>query len=95
MIDDTFVTGRIGLSGAHPFVAHFRYVKALEDAKTIAKQTIPAPAKPLAQFWMPFAKKHTEAFYSSAKPLMDDIAQAYIAVPVSYTHLRLNTNSPT
>ena len=29
---------------------------------------------------LPFARKHTEAFYSSAKPLMDDIAQAYIAV---------------
>ena len=28
MIDDTFVTGRIGLSGEHPFVDHFRYVKA-------------------------------------------------------------------
>ena len=80
MIDDTFVTGRIGLSGEHPFVDHFRYVKALEDEKTIAKQTIPAPAQTLAQFWMPFARKHTEAFYSSAKPLMDDIAQAYIAV---------------
>ena len=64
----------------HPFVDHFRYVKALEDEKTIAKQTIPAPAQTLAQFWMPFARKHTEAFYSSAKPLMDDIAQAYIAV---------------
>lgn len=43
MIDDTFVTGKgTGLSGEHPFVDHFRYVKALEDEKTIAKQTIPA-----------------------------------------------------
>ena len=74
MIDDTFVTGKIGLAGEHPFVDHFRYVKALEDERTVAKQTIPAPAQTLAQFWMPFARKHTEAFYGSIEPLMDDIA---------------------
>ena len=85
MIDDTFVTGRIGLSGEHPFVDHFRYVKALEDEKTIAKQTIPAPAQTLAQFWMPFARKHTEAFYSSAKPLMTTLHRLTLLYCISCT----------
>ena len=80
MIDDTFVTGRIGLTGEHPFVEHFRFVKALEDERTVAKQTIPAPAQTLAQFWMPFSRKITEAVYPNVERLMEDIAQVYITV---------------
>ena len=55
MIDDTFVTGRIAYKGTHPFLDHFRFVKAQEDESHIAKQTIPAPAQFLAQFSMPYA----------------------------------------
>ena len=81
MIDDTFVTGRIGLSGEHPFVDHFRYVKALEDEKTIAKTDNPRPCSDAGTILDALASKNTQRpFYSSAKPLMDDIAQAYIAV---------------
>ena len=39
MIDDTYMTGKISVKN-HPFVEHFKYVKALEDENTVAKQTI-------------------------------------------------------
>ena len=60
MIDDTFVTGKIRLAGEHPFVSHFRFVKALEDENTVAKQTIPSPAQMFAQFWIPFGRLSTK-----------------------------------
>ncbi len=41
MIDDTYLTGKVSV-GHHPFVDHFKFVKALEDENTVAKQTIPA-----------------------------------------------------
>ena len=41
MIDDTYLTGKVAVTGEHPFVEHFRFVKALEDENTVAKQTIP------------------------------------------------------
>ena len=44
LIDDTWLTGRITVKN-HPFVEHFKFVKALEDENTVAKQTIPAPAQ--------------------------------------------------
>ena len=65
MIDDTYLTGKVGLSGEHPFVDHFRFVKQFEDEKTIAKQTIPSPAQFLAQFTMPFNREETEKYYDS------------------------------
>ena len=56
MVDDTYIVGKIGLTGEHPFVDHFRFVKALEDENTVAKQTIPSPAQFLAQFTMPLTE---------------------------------------
>ncbi len=80
MVDDTYLTGKIGLVGEHPFVAHYRFVKALEDDRSVAKQTIPSPAQTLAQFWMPFNRPNTEKFYASAGELSEDIAAAYVEV---------------
>lgn len=80
MIDDTFLTGKIGLTGEHPFVEHFRFVKALEDENTIAKQTIPSPAQTLASFWMPFARLTTKNYYDNEEDLANDIAEVYIKV---------------
>ncbi|MGN0364128.1 MAG: 5-methyltetrahydropteroyltriglutamate--homocysteine S-methyltransferase [Bilifractor sp.] len=77
MIDDTYITGKVGLTKEHPFVEHFRFVKQLEDANTVAKQTIPAPAQVLAQFTMPFNRSQTEKFYASDKDLTDDLVAAY------------------
>ena len=80
MIDDTFVTGKIRLAGEHPFVSHFRFVKALEDENTVAKQTIPSPAQMFAQFWMPFGRLSTKKHYREAEELAADIATGYIEV---------------
>lgn len=49
MIDDTYITGKVGVSGTHPFVEHFKFLTQFEDENTIAKQTIPAPAQFLEQ----------------------------------------------
>ena len=77
MIDDTYLTGKVGLSKKHPFIDHFKFVKQFEDETTIAKQTIPAPAQFLAQFTMPFNRIATEKYYDSDTDLISDIVAAY------------------
>lgn len=77
MIDDTYLTGRVGVSGVHPFVEHFKFVKQFEDENTIAKQTIPAPAQFLEQMILPFAAENTAKFYSDNEELVKDIAAGY------------------
>lgn len=77
MVDDTYIIGKINLSKEHPFVDHFRFVKALEDENTVAKQTMPAPAQMLAQFTMPFNREHTEKVYANDEELADDIVAVY------------------
>ncbi|MDD6319341.1 MAG: 5-methyltetrahydropteroyltriglutamate--homocysteine S-methyltransferase [Oscillospiraceae bacterium] len=77
MIDDTYLTGKVGVSGEHPFVEHFRFVKALEDDNTVAKQTIPAPAQFLEQMVMPFAQENTRKYYTDTNELIQDIAAGY------------------
>lgn len=77
MVDDTYIVGKIGLTGEHPFVDHFRFVKALEDENTVARQTIPSPAQFLAQFTMPFNRGCTEKHYPNEQELVNDIVAAY------------------
>ena len=77
MVDDTYIVAKIGLTGEHPFVDHFRFVKALEDENTVAKQTIPSPAQFLAQFTMPFNRGCTEKHYPNEQELVNDIVAAY------------------
>ena len=77
MVDDTYIIGKVDLTKEHPFVDHFRFVKALEDENTVAKQTMPSPAQMLAQFTMPFNRYHTEEVYASDAELADDIVAAY------------------
>lgn len=77
MIDDTYLTGKVSLEGEHPFVEHYRFVKALEDADTVAKQTIPAPAQFLAQLTMPFARANTAKYYDDTQELVDDLVEGY------------------
>ena len=76
MIDDTYLTGKISVD-QHPFVEHFKFVKALEDENTVAKQTIPSPAQFLAQFTMPFNRGCTEKHYPNEQELVNDIVAAY------------------
>ena len=77
MVDDTYLVGKVGITKEHPFVEHFRFVKALEDENTVAKQTIPSPAQFLAQFTMPFNRINTEKYYDSDDELIADIVTAY------------------
>lgn len=77
MVDDTYIVGKIGLSKEHPFVDHFRFVKALEDENTVAKQTMPSPAQFLAQFTMPFNREFTNKVYTNDEDLVNDVVAAY------------------
>ena len=76
MLDDTYLTGKISVD-QHPFVEHFKFVKALEDENTVAKLTIPAPAQFLEQMIMPFAWSNTKKFYDTQEEVAKDIAEGY------------------
>ena len=76
MLDDTYLTGKISVD-QHPFVEHFKFVKALEDENTVAKQTIPAPAQFLEQFIMPMSLPNTNQYYPDVEELAEDIANGY------------------
>ncbi len=77
MIDDTYLTGKVRLTGEHPFVSHFRFVRQFEDENTVAKQTIPSPAQFLEQFAMPFSLENTSRHYPDISELVDDIVVGY------------------
>ncbi len=77
MVDDTFINGKVAISGEHPFVEHFRFVKTFEDENAVAKQTMPSPAQFYAQFTMPFNHEQTEKFYATDEELAADIVKAY------------------
>lgn len=77
ILDDTYLTGKVGMTGVHPFVEHFKFLKQFEDENTVVKQTIPAPAQFLAQFAMPFGWKDASEFYATREELAKDIAEGY------------------
>ena len=76
MLDDTYLTGKVSVEN-HPFVEHFKFVKALEDENTVAKLTIPAPAQFLEQMVMPFAMENTRKYYPNTEKLAEDLAIGY------------------
>ena len=76
MLDDTYLTGKISVD-QHPFVEHFKFVKALEDESTVAKQTIPAPAQMFQQMIVPQNFQSTREFYATNEELIHDIGVAY------------------
>ena len=77
LVDDTYLVGKLKLSGEHPFVDHFRFLKQFEDENTVAKQTIPSPAQFLAQFLFPFNLESTFAQYESEEAFIDDVVEVY------------------
>ena len=77
LVDDTYLVGKLKLSGEHPFVDHFRFVKQFEDENTVAKQTIPSPAQFLAQFLFPFNLESTFTQYESEEAFIDDVVEVY------------------
>lgn len=69
------------LAGAnHPFVEHFKFVKQFEDDRVVAKQTIPAPAQTLAEFYRADNVETTVSIYPDKDQLIEDLAAAYRTV---------------
>ncbi len=64
----------------HPFIEHYKFVKAQEDENTIAKQTIPSPAQLLAQLRIPEFAEQNHSVYPDETKLKEDIVKAYIEV---------------
>lgn len=78
LIDDTYLTGKLELTGEHPFVEHFRYVAARETDKAVAKLTIPAPAQFHKQLFNAKNTESTLAIYNGNKQaVLDALVQAY------------------
>lgn len=75
-IDDTYLTDKLFVEN-HPFVEHFKFVKALEDENTVAKQTIPSPAQFLEQLVMPMNIESTREIYPTDEELIADLVAGY------------------
>lgn len=76
MIDDTFMVGKISVKN-HPFVDHSKFVKALEDENTIAKQTVPSPAQFYAYFTGAELLDTTLEIYGTEEAFAEDVIKAY------------------
>ena len=80
--DTAVVTGKISGEN-HPFVEHFKFVKALEEKGQVARQTIPAPAQTYSEVILDRCDGQQEslrAVYPSDEELIADIAAAYRTV---------------
>ena len=77
MIDDTYVTGKISYKKNHPFVEHYKFVKALEDENTVAKQTIPSPGQFFAYFTGAELLNKTLGIYGSEEKFAVDVMENY------------------
>lgn len=75
-LEDTYLTGRIAAK-PHPFVEYFKFLKQFEDAQTVAKYTIPAPAQMFQQFIVPDNYVATRKIYPTNEALIQDIGLAY------------------
>lgn len=76
MIDDTYMVAKISVKD-HPFVEHFKFVKALEDENTIAKQTIPSPGQFYAYFTGAQLLQDTLKIYGTESAFAEDVIKAY------------------
>ena len=80
--DTAVVTGK-SLGENHPFVEHFKFVKALEEEGQVARQTIPAPAQTYSEVILDRCDGQQESLrsvYPTDKELIADIAAAYRTV---------------
>lgn len=76
MIDDTYMISKISVK-EHPFVEHFKFIKALEDENTIAKQAIPSPGQFYAYFTGAELLTTTLDIYGTEEAFADDVVKAY------------------
>ena len=80
--DTAVVTGKVSGEN-HPFVEHFKFVKALEEDGQVARQTIPAPAQTYSEVVLDRCDGQVESLrsvYPDDQALIDDIAAAYRTV---------------
>lgn len=80
--DTAVVTGKIS-GESHPFVEHFKFLKALEEKGQVARQTIPAPAQTYSEVILDRCDGQQEslrAVYPTDEELIADIAAAYRTV---------------
>lgn len=80
--DTAVVTGKISGEN-HPFVEHFKFVKALEEGGQVARQTIPAPAQTYSEVILDRCDGQQESLrsvYPTDEELIADIAAAYRTV---------------
>ena len=80
--DTAVVTGKIS-GESHPFVEHFKFVKALEGEGQVARQTIPAPVQTYSEVILDRCDGQVESLrsvYPSDEELIADIAAAYRTV---------------
>lgn len=80
--DTAVVTGPISGEN-HPFVEHFKFVKALEGEGQVARQTIPAPIQTFSEVTLDRCDGQQEslrAVYKTDEELADAIAAAYRTV---------------
>ena len=80
--DTAVVTGKISGEN-HPFVEHFKFVKALEEDGQVARQTIPAPIQTFSEVTLDRCDGQQEslrAAYPDDEQLVQDIAAAYRTV---------------
>ena len=75
-IDEVAIEGKLAVEN-HPFIEHFRFVKALEDENTVAKLTIPAPGQFYACFTGAEQLKNTLSHYTDVETFADDVVAAY------------------
>ena len=75
-IDNVAIEGKLSVEN-HPFIDHFRFVKAQEDENTVAKLTIPAPGQFYALFTGAEQLENTLSQYGTVEAFADDVVAAY------------------
>ncbi|MEZ5786905.1 MAG: cobalamin-independent methionine synthase II family protein [Xanthobacteraceae bacterium] len=66
------VTGRVGFSGSHPMIEHFKFLKA--NTKATAKMTIPSPS---VLHFRGGSKEVSNKVYPQLDAFFDDLGRAY------------------
>ena len=75
-IDEVTIEGKLSVEN-HPFIEHFKFVKAQEDENTVAKLTIPAPGQFYALFTGAEQLENTLSHYDTVEAFADDVVAAY------------------
>ncbi len=75
--DSARLCGKIRFTDAHPFLAHYRFLKAIAGDDVLARQTIPAPAQLLVELLRDENAETVDAIYPDREELYRDISAAY------------------